>query len=173
MHTALRDWLSTRAARHIALDPENIREAAVSHGIALASLLRLRWKSDYHGIFIRCIVKTLICIILSLHWIALSSLASAHMASFSHDGDEPAHVHLFGDPHHDAHSEFHHHHDADAGDDGHEDIDHDDSSHADFPPSLLEQMSVDFGSSATPRNPGGSWTQALTSPTPPLPPPIF
>ena len=56
-------------------------------------------------------MKKLICIVLSVHWLALSAAACAHMAGSPHDPSESVHVHSAPDPHYDAHKEcadFHH-----------------------------------------------------------------
>ena len=52
-------------------------------------------------------VKKLICIVLSVHWLALSAAACAHMAGSPHDPSESVHVHSAPDPHHGAHYDAH------------------------------------------------------------------
>lgn len=52
-------------------------------------------------------VKKLICIVLSVHWLALSAAAGAHMAGSPHDPSESVHVHSAPDPHHGAHYDAH------------------------------------------------------------------
>lgn len=47
-------------------------------------------------------MKKLICIVLSVHWLALSAAACAHMAGSPHDPSESVHVHSAPDPHHSA-----------------------------------------------------------------------
>ena len=48
----------------------------------------------------RANVKKLICTVLSVHWLALSAIACAHMAGSHHDAFESMHVHSAPDFHH-------------------------------------------------------------------------